>query len=161
MAAQQRERMVRGTVEAVNERGVKLAGAWLNFSKFADVARPDVGDEVEVVVKDDRWVNGLKVMGADGQVVSREDYDPNAPFGEAPASLRGPQDDDPGSWGYNAPPKASARVAPVAPAPKTSKASLRAAALAASAHFHSTGDGREEAVYDTAARFLAWIESDD
>ena len=34
-------------------------------------------------------------------------------------------------------------------------------ALSAAAHFHSAGDGREDAVYDTAARFLAWIESDD
>jgi hypothetical protein len=157
MAAQQRERMVRGVVEGVNERGIRIGGAWLNFSKFAEVARPDVGDEVEVVVKDDKWVQGLKAVGADGQIVSREDYDPNAPFG-------GPQDDDPGSWGYGTSPKASARPAPTAPSPvgpKTSKASLRAAALAAAAHFHSTGDGKEDDVYDTASRFLAWIDSDD
>lgn len=65
----------------------------------------------------------------------------------------GPLDDDPGSWGYGS-------VSSTPPAPK-GKATLRAAALAASTHFHNTGDGGEDAVYDTAARLLAWIESDD
>jgi hypothetical protein len=151
--AQQQEHMEQGTVEAVNDRGVKIGGAWWNFSKFSEVAPPQVGQEVQLLIRGDRWVQACKVLGADGQVVSHDEYNSSRPFD-------GPQDDDPGTWGYGTPPKASARPAPAPPAPK-GRATLRAAALAAASHFHSTGDGKEDDVYATAYRFLAWIESDD
>ena len=44
------ERVV-GAVEAVNERGVKVAGAWHNFSRYTDVPRPMKGAAVELEVK--------------------------------------------------------------------------------------------------------------
>jgi hypothetical protein len=62
----------------------------------------------------------------------------------------------------------STRAASAAPAPAptkvTSRATLKAAALAASAHFHSGRAGEEGAegdVYETAFRFLAWLEDGD
>ena len=42
---------VAGVVEAVNERGVRIAGTWHNFSRFADVPRPMKGARVELQVK--------------------------------------------------------------------------------------------------------------
>jgi hypothetical protein len=48
-----------------------------------------------------------------------------------------------------------------APAKAPGRATLKAAALAASAHFHSGRAGEEGAegdVYATAFRFLAWLE---
>ena len=42
--------MVVGTVEAVNERGVRIAGEWYNFSKFTPVDPPAVGSYVRLGV---------------------------------------------------------------------------------------------------------------
>jgi hypothetical protein len=42
--------MIVGTVEAVNERGVRIAGEWYNFSKFSTVDPPAVGNYVRLGV---------------------------------------------------------------------------------------------------------------
>jgi hypothetical protein len=55
--------MMRGLVEATNERGIKLNGRWLNYSQFRQVTHPDVGQEVEVEVERDRFINVLTVLG--------------------------------------------------------------------------------------------------
>ena len=52
---------VADVVEAVNERGVRLAGTWHNFSRFADVPRPMKGAHVELVVKGG-WIQSLEVV---------------------------------------------------------------------------------------------------
>jgi hypothetical protein len=57
--------MLRGVVEATNDRGIKLSGRWLNYSQFRQVTRPQVGQEVEVEVERDRFINALTVVGGE------------------------------------------------------------------------------------------------
>lgn len=165
----QREQMVRGVVEALNDRGLKLNGTWFNWSKFSEVTPPTQGEEVELLVKDGKWIAGCSIVGGGGGVaVGRQRPQAQEDTFGAPDG-----DDDPGAWGYGqapaapAPARAARPAAPMpqamAPAPvaKGGRASLRAAALAASAHFHSGNPSAdEEAVYDTATRFLAWIDDE-
>jgi hypothetical protein len=40
--------LVRGPVEAVNEKGILVAGQWRNYSRYAEVPRPEVGQWVEL-----------------------------------------------------------------------------------------------------------------
>jgi hypothetical protein len=54
-----------GTVEAVNERGIKLQGAWLNLSKWKPLPLPTRGALVSVDVKDGRFLDRIDVL--DGQ----------------------------------------------------------------------------------------------
>ncbi len=43
---------VQGVVESVNPKGIKVAGQWFNYSRFApDVPRPAPGQCVELVAK--------------------------------------------------------------------------------------------------------------
>ena len=53
-------------VEALNERGVKVNGAWHNFSSYAQNGAIDrtaqVGDTVELELTNTGWVRGLKVI---------------------------------------------------------------------------------------------------
>lgn len=158
--AQQQDTTTTGEVEAINERGLKVNGAWLNWSKFAEVARPEVGQTVVLTVRGDRWIQGLRMLGPGGQAALDELGDDGPP----------PDDDDPGTWGYapkggGAAPRPVRPAAPVAPAPvikPTGRATLKAAALAASAHFHSARpENTEDHVYETAYRFLAWLEDEE
>lgn len=52
-----------GTIEATNDKGIKLNGRWLNYSRYVD---PDsswpvvqVGDPVEAHITGDHWLKGL------------------------------------------------------------------------------------------------------
>ena len=58
--------MLRGVVEATNERGIKLDGRWLNYSQFRQVTRAETGQEVEVEVVRDRFINALTIVGGPG-----------------------------------------------------------------------------------------------
>jgi hypothetical protein len=49
---------IRGTVEAVNDKGVKVDGEWYNFSKYDEVDIPNEGDEVELEVAG-KWIKNL------------------------------------------------------------------------------------------------------
>jgi hypothetical protein len=53
------------TVEAVNERGIKVHGGWLNVSKWAPVALPMRGALVALEVQGGRWIQRCDVL--DGQ----------------------------------------------------------------------------------------------
>jgi hypothetical protein len=53
------------TVEAVNERGIKINGGWLNVSKFHAVALPMRGALVALEVQGGRWIQRCDVL--DGQ----------------------------------------------------------------------------------------------
>src|SRR3954465_11873319 len=53
------------TVEAVNERGIKINGGWLNVSKFHPVALPMRGALVALEVEGGRWIQRCDVL--DGQ----------------------------------------------------------------------------------------------
>ena len=60
---------LRGVVEATNERGIKLQGRWLNFSRYREVPHPEVGQEVEVEVVRDRFINALTMTGGDDVIL--------------------------------------------------------------------------------------------
>ena len=53
-------RMLEGTVEAVNERGVKVGGRWLNYSKWAgDIAEPRRGQVVALTLAGSGFVRAV------------------------------------------------------------------------------------------------------
>jgi len=59
------QRQLTATVEAVNERGVKLNGEWHNYSRFADGTidrTAQVGDTVQVQLTNTGWVRALTVL---------------------------------------------------------------------------------------------------
>jgi len=61
----QQTQPITATVEAVNERGVKLNGVWHNYSRYADGAidrTAQVGDTVQVVLTNTGWVRALTVL---------------------------------------------------------------------------------------------------
>ena len=71
--------MLRGVVEATNERGIKLDGRWLNYSQFRQVTRAETGQEVEVEVVRDRFINALTIVG--GTPGALEPLEPSEPPG--------------------------------------------------------------------------------
>jgi hypothetical protein len=68
----EQEQTERGTVESSNDKGIKVNGRWLNYSQFRQLARPQVGDTVELEVVRDRFVNALTVIGVDGEAVGND-----------------------------------------------------------------------------------------
>ena len=56
------EREASGPVEAANERGIKVAGAWYDFGNFYEGERPTVGQEVELVATG-RYLRSVKIDG--------------------------------------------------------------------------------------------------
>jgi hypothetical protein len=58
--------LVEGVVEAINERGVRIDGEWLNISKFHPVALPDVGQVVRIKVQPKGFINSLEVLKTAG-----------------------------------------------------------------------------------------------
>jgi len=62
---QQTPRQITATVEAVNERGIKLNGEWHNYSRYADGAidrSAQAGDVVQVELTNTGWVRALTVV---------------------------------------------------------------------------------------------------
>jgi hypothetical protein len=118
------ERTEQGTVEAQNDRGIKVGGSWYDFGNFYEGERPGVGQEVELVARG-RFIRSLKIDGVEaGGSAPRGGGGPAAGFGSPPASPRG---GGPPPWedsfaGIDAP--------PVAGAPGASGRSLRPAAPA-------------------------------
>jgi len=63
---------IRGAVEQVNERGVKLGGRWFNFSKYAAVTPPARGQAVILTVKGD-FISAVTVSSAPPGATSATD----------------------------------------------------------------------------------------
>jgi len=61
---------VKGLVEQVNDRGVKLGGKWFNFSKYAQVAPPTRGQTVLLTVKGD-FIAGIAPLAPDATTAAR------------------------------------------------------------------------------------------
>jgi hypothetical protein len=57
---------VKGIVESVNDKGIKIDGEWYNFSKFNRVEIPSEGDAVEIEVKGE-WIKSLRNLTSAGQ----------------------------------------------------------------------------------------------
>ena len=62
---------VEGTVEAVNANGLKIAGAWVNVSRFKPIELPEAGAHVRVQVDDRGYIRSLEVLGERATPVSR------------------------------------------------------------------------------------------
>src|SRR5215216_4898846 len=58
------ERTEQGTVEAQNDRGIKVAGSWYDFGNFYEGERPTIGQEVELVARG-RFIRSLKIDGVE------------------------------------------------------------------------------------------------
>jgi len=54
---------VEGTVEAVNIKGLKLGGAWLNVSQYHPVELPEAGAHVRLQVDSKGFIKTLEVLG--------------------------------------------------------------------------------------------------
>ena len=71
--------VVEGVVEAINERGVRIDGEWLNISKVHPVALPAVGQLVRIKVQPKGFINSLEVVkalnGATGPAATPTDRD--------------------------------------------------------------------------------------
>ena len=59
------EQQIRGIVEAANPKGIRVEGQWWNFSRFAEVDRPDRGQQVEMLVDatdKGNFIRALRIM---------------------------------------------------------------------------------------------------
>jgi|SRR5215471_5822188 len=54
---------VEGLVEAVNPKGLKIGGAWLNISQFHPVELPASGARVRVEADSKGYIKDLEVLG--------------------------------------------------------------------------------------------------
>jgi hypothetical protein len=61
---------ITATVEAVNERGIKVHGGWLNVSKYHAVALPMRGALVALEVKEGRWIQRCDVLDGDAPSIN-------------------------------------------------------------------------------------------
>lgn len=55
---------VKGIVETVNDKGIKIGSDWFNFSQYDPVEEPKEGDAVEIKVdgKNGKWIKELKFV---------------------------------------------------------------------------------------------------
>ena len=53
---------VEGTVQARNERGVRIDGQWLNLSRFRPVGLPDIGARIRAEVDNRGFICSLEVL---------------------------------------------------------------------------------------------------
>ena len=65
--------VIEGTVEAVNERGVRLAGNWYNVSKFRSIELPKAGAWVQLGVDNKGFI--LEVTALSSPTVLSVDRD--------------------------------------------------------------------------------------
>jgi hypothetical protein len=155
--------LVRGPVEAVNEKGILVAGQWRNYSRYAEVARPEVGQWVELVVKKS-FISGLKLLGPNGTMPLPEAAGPAVPA--ARPRRRGPAP-EPDFDGLDEPParEEQAGGAPGAPADwraRREQVISRLAVLKAAAGFLARRpDAVPDDVLAVAIQWLVWVEEDD
>jgi hypothetical protein len=86
------KQIITATVEAVNERGIRINGTWHNYSSYAqngDIDRAvQAGDQAEVELTGTGWVRKLRVLerAAQAQPSPSANASPNG--GAAPAGAR-------------------------------------------------------------------------
>ena len=73
-----------GLVEATNPKGIKVAGQWVNFSRFGNVPRPDQGQMVTLTVKDG-FIKTLEVLDSSHTAAAPDPWGESAPRPSAPS----------------------------------------------------------------------------
>jgi hypothetical protein len=143
------EKVARGPVEAANERGIKVAGAWYDFGTFYEGERPTAGQEVELVATG-RYLRSVKIDG-------------RAAGGAAPRAAGGsgggtppPWDPDDGFAGLDAPGLATGpRVLRRPPAPAGRPGAPSRAVLTPEERAQDRRERRRFACLAAAAHFFA------
>lgn len=86
------KQIITATVEAVNERGIRINGNWANYSSYAqngDIDRTvQAGDQVEVELTGTGWVRKLRVLGRAAQAQAQPNEHASPSGGAAPAGAR-------------------------------------------------------------------------
>jgi hypothetical protein len=54
--------LIEGVVEAVNAKGIKVRGEWLNLSQFKPLPLPEVGEYVRVKLQAKGFIDSLEVV---------------------------------------------------------------------------------------------------
>jgi hypothetical protein len=55
---------VEGVVQAVNTKGLKIGGAWVNVSQFTPVELPEAGAHVRLEVDSKGYIKALELLGS-------------------------------------------------------------------------------------------------
>lgn len=193
-APEQSERaleVVRGVVEATNDTGFRMTGRWYNYSRFAAVPHPEVGQAVEVALKG-RFVTGLKLAGGAAVATPPDSITPTlrldgrggaavvaeavprtggrdvpvpASTGTRPGSGRA----DAAAWPVpseqpGAAPTGSERDGSLVAAPLAGRDEVRtrlAVLEAAAAFLAHRSDAVPDDVLSVAIQWLVWVEEDD
>ena len=131
MTMQQKARtVVRGEVEATNDKGVKVNGQWWNYSRYHAVPHPYEDELVELTVTEgSNWIEGLLVVEDSKSVHVTHQPEPEAlvemprTASESRVQPRGCRDlTISPSWPCSRPRQPSARAAP-RPSPSTCSSS--------------------------------------
>jgi len=64
---------VEGVVEATNPNGLKIAGQWLNVSRFHPVELPQTGDRIRLEVDSKGYIKQVDVLSTATASVSQKD----------------------------------------------------------------------------------------
>lgn len=131
---------VSGTVEGVNEKGLKVSGQWFNYSKHHTVPAVTRGQAVTLTIEGGKWINGLTLNGAS-----------SAPTTSAPAAPQAPSHTPtPG-------PKRSETFSPDADDEPNHRTQIRLAAVQASTTFHATRECSFDDVLNFAGQIEEWV----
>jgi hypothetical protein len=86
------KQVITATVEAVNERGIRINGTWHNYSSYAqngDIDRTvSAGDRAEVELTGTGWVRKLRVLERAAQAQAQPNGAASPSGGAAPAGAR-------------------------------------------------------------------------
>jgi hypothetical protein len=86
------KQIITATVEAVNERGIRINGTWHNYSSYAqngDIDRAvQAGDRAEVELTGTGWVRKLRVLERAAQAQAQPSGNASPNGGAAPAGAR-------------------------------------------------------------------------
>ena len=82
----------RGEVEAVNDKGVRIAGQWWNFSRYHAVPHPYRDEPVELTVTEgERWIEALVAIEDSKGFPVRHQPDPKPPDQQAHSAPQRPR----------------------------------------------------------------------
>ena len=129
---------ISGTVDSVNEKGIKLNGTWYNFSKHHTVPAVQKGQSVVLTIEGGKWINGLTLNGASAPAPAppappTHSHTP-APMSRPKSELFSPDSDEPDS-----------------------RTQTRLAAVQASATFHATRECSFDDVLNFAGQIEEWV----